>query len=104
MGTTNMKFLATIHFTIVFSTILFSSFQFQFSEAQHWSRGFNPLGKRSADNWFIVGSKKAEINNPENLDKFYENHKVKIVRTPETQQKIYDLLQMLGDMDGIERQ
>ena len=95
-----MKFISTIHFTIV-STILLSSF-IQFSKAQHWSRGFNPLGKRSADNWFKLGSKTAKIN-PETSNSFYENHKVKVVRTPETQQKIYDLLQMLSGMDGIER-
>ena len=58
-----MKFLATIHLTIIF-TILLSSF-IQVSKAQHWSRGFNPLGKRSADNWFRVGSKKSTTTNPE---------------------------------------
>ena len=77
---------------LIFFTILHSL------SSQHWSRGFQPLGKRSAAQWFPKNH-----NNPSDYD-YFQSHKVKIVNTPETRRKVYELLQMLEKMQEPERE
>lgn len=96
-----MNPISTIKLTILFALVLIP-----ISESQHWSRGFNPLGKRSARSWYDGGKSKRSGQHQaySNLEPEFSQHKVKLQKTREEERRIFDLLQMLGVMDKVERE